>query len=70
MSIQQQLMRVHDAEHDFKNSLFKVVGYEIGIQLFSGPQISYWLMVGWSVISAFGWWFVSRWSVVGGRLVG
>ena len=69
MSIQQQLMHVHDAEHDFKNYLFKVAGYEIEIQLFSGPQISYWLMVGWSAISTFGWWFVGRWSIVGGRLV-
>ena len=25
--MQQQLMRVHNAEHDFKNSLFKDTGY-------------------------------------------
>ena len=45
-------MRVHDAEHDFKNSLFKVMGYDkYWIQIFSNPQIS-----DWSVVGAFGRW--------------
>ena len=45
----------------------------------SGPQISYWLAFGWSVIGAFSLWLVGRcsevgwsvgrWSVVGGQLV-
>ena len=29
--MQQQLMHVHDADHYFKNSLFKVMSYEIWI---------------------------------------
>ena len=59
-------MCVHDAEHDFKYSVFRVmvyVKYQILIQYFSGLQISYWSVVGWSVVSF-------RWSVgpfVGGR---
>ena len=36
----------------------------------SGPLISYWLMVDWSVFGALGRLLVDRWSVVGGRLVG
>ena len=34
----------------------------------SGPHISYWSMVGWSVVS--GRWSVGRWSVVVGQLAG
>ena len=47
---------------------------------FSGPQISYWSVVCWSVVGAFCRWsggrwlvvslLVGRWSVVGGWLVG
>ena len=66
--MQQQLIRVHDAEHDFKYSFFKVKGYEILIQIFSGPQISYSSVVVWLMVGAFGRWPAVRWSV--GRLVG
>ena len=57
-------MCVHDAEHDFKNTVF--ISHrlcQVQIQFFSGPQISYWSVVGWSVV-------VGRWLVVDGRLVG
>ena len=52
-------MRVHDAEHDFKNSVFKVIGHVkcefkflLVLKFLTGP------------------WSAGRWSVVGGRLVG
>ena len=61
---------MHDAEHDFKNSLFKAIDYEIRIQIFSGAQISCWSVVGWSLEGAFGWWSVGQWSVFSGWLVG
>ena len=67
--MQQQLMHVHDADHYFKNSLFKVISYEISIQIFPDPQISYGLVVGWLMVGAFGRWSGGRWSVVGVRLV-
>ena len=35
-----------------------------------GPHISYWLIVGWSVVGTLGRWSVGWWSVEGVRLVG
>ena len=71
-------MCVHDAEHDFKYSVFKVIVYvkyefkfflvlkfltgRWSVHLVGGRLVSGW----WSVVG----WSVSRWSVVGGRLVG
>ena len=43
----------------FVRNLFKIC---YGI---SGPHISYWSVVGWSVVGALG-----RWSLLGDRLVG
>ena len=34
----------------------------------SGRHISYWPMVGWSVVGAFAWWSIGRWPEVGDRL--
>ena len=67
--MQQQLMHVHDADHYFKNFLFKVISYEISIQIFSDSQISYGMVVGWLMVVAFGRWSGGWWSVVGVRLV-
>ena len=59
-------MSVHDAEHDFKNSVFKVilyVKYEIQIFLVLKSLTGWWLvhLVGGLLI---GWWMVNgRWSV-------
>ena len=63
-------MRAHDPEHDFKNSLFKVIVIKYEFKFFlvlkfltdrwSVGQWSVYL-IGWSVVG-------SRWSV--GRLVG
>ena len=70
-------MRVHDGEHDFKNSLFKVIGYVkykftffLVHKFFAGRwSVGQWSVkvVGgqWSVVG----WSVGRWSVVSGRLV-
>ena len=71
-------MCVHDAEQDFKNSVFKVIGYVKyefkfflilkflkswwSVHLVGGRLVGGW----WSVV---GWW-VGRWPVVGSRLVG
>ena len=74
-------MSVHDAKHDFKYPVFKVIVYlKYELKIFSGHQISYWSVVGWSVVVAIVWclvgrwsvvgWSVSRWSVVVGWLVG
>ena len=57
-------MCVHDAEHDFKNSVFKVIGYVkyefkffLVLKFLTGRlSVGRWLVVGWS----FG-----RWPVVG-----
>ena len=71
-------MCVHDAEHDFENSVFNAIGYvkyefrfflvlkfltgRWSVRLFGGR------LVGgrWSVVG----WSVGRWSVVDGQLVG
>ena len=56
-------MCVHDTEHDFKNSVFKVIGYakyEFKCFLVLKFLTGRWSVVGWSV---------GRWSVVGGWLV-
>ena len=77
----QQLICVLDAEHDLKNSVFKVIGYfKYEFNFFFGPQISYWSVVDWLLVGAFGQWSVRcwlvvrwsdcRWSVLVGRLVG
>ena len=53
-------MCVHDAEHDFKHSVFKVIVYvKYEFRLF---LVLKFLTGRWSV----GWWSVGRWSVVGG----
>ena len=42
-----QLMFVHDAEHDFKNSVSKIIDYvKCEFKFFYGPQISNWSVVG------------------------
>ena len=61
------------------SNLFVRNSFKIFYGIFS-PQLSYWSMVGWSVVSLFGrwldgqWsvigWSVVKWLVVGGRLVG
>ena len=60
-------MCVHDVEHDFKNSVFKVIAYVkyefkflLVLRFLTGPLVGGLWLVGWSV---------GRWSVVGGRLV-
>ena len=60
---------MHDADNDFKNSLFKVIGYVkyefqffVVLKLLTGR----WSVGRWPVVS----WSVGKWSVVGGRLVG
>ena len=67
-------MCVHDEEHDFQNSAFKVIGYvkyEFKFFLVLKFHTGRW-SVGrcsldrWSVLG----WSVGRWSVVGGQLVG
>ena len=65
-------MRVHDGEHDFKNSLFKVIGYVkykftfFLVHKFFAGRWSVKVVGGqWSVVG----WSVGRWSVVSGRLV-
>ena len=76
-------MCVHDAEHDFQNSVFKVIGYvkyEFNFFLVLKFLTSRWSFGWWSVHLVGGWlvgdrwsvvgWSVGRWSVVGGRLVG
>ena len=54
-------MCVHDAEHDFKNSVFKVIGYV-------KCEFKFFLVV---KFLSDGWWFgrfsVGQWLVVGGR---
>ena len=65
-------MCVHDAEHDFKNSVFKVIVYVTYEFRFF---LVLWSGIGWSVVGAFSRWSVGRWSVgswslVGGLLVG
>ena len=71
-------MCVHDAEHAFKYSVFKIIVMLnmnsnffwfsnfllVGGRLIGGRCI--WSVVGWSVVD----WSVGRWSVIGGRLVG
>ena len=54
-------MRVHDGEHDFKNSLFKVIGYV-------KYKFTFFLVHKFFA----GRWSVGQWSVkvVGGQLVG
>ena len=71
-------MCVHDAEHDFKYSVFKVVvhvKYEFKFSLVlifltvSGWLVSFrciWLVVSWSVVG----WSVGKWSMVCGWSVG
>ena len=69
MRVQQQLMREHDAEHDFKSTLFKVIGYvryEFKFYLILKFLTGRWSFGRWSVVV----WSGGRWSVVGGRLVG
>ena len=40
-------MCVHDAEHYLEYSVYKVIVYvKYEFKFFSGPQISYWSMVG------------------------
>ena len=40
-------MSVHDAKHDFKYPVFKVIVYlKYELKIFSGHQISYWSVVG------------------------
>ena len=39
--------------------------FQIKIYYFSGPQISYWLVVGWWVVCTLGEWLFGRWSVFG-----
>ena len=63
-------MCVHDAEHDFQNSVFKIIGYvkyEFKFFLVLKFLTGRW-SVGWCVWSVVGW-SVGRWSVAGGRLV-
>ena len=52
-------MRMHDAENDFKNSLFKVIGYV-------KYEFQFFLVLKFLT----GRWSVGRWSVAGGQLVG
>ena len=62
-------MCVHDAELDFKNSVFKVIVYvKYEFKFFLVLKfLTGWLLVGrWLVVG----WLFSRWPVVGGRLVG
>ena len=62
-------MCVHDAEHDFQNSVFKVIDYvkyEFKFFLVLKFLTGRWSFVRWSVVG----WLVGRWSVVAGRLVG
>ena len=67
-------MCMHDAEHDFKNSFFKVIGYvkyefrfSLILKFLTGWWSVVWCSVGrWSVIS----WSVGRWFVLRGRLFG
>ena len=59
-------MRVHDAEHDFRNYLFKIIGYVKYVFKFFLVLvflIGRWPVGRWSVLLVDG-----RWSV--GRLVG
>ena len=58
-------MCVDDAEHDFKNSLFKTIVY-VKYEFLLVGAFGQWSVGRWSVVG----WSVSRWSVVGGRLVG
>ena len=71
-------MCVHDAEHDFENSVFNAIGYVkyefrffLVLKFLTGRwsvRLSGGRLVGgrWSVVG----WSVGRWSVVGGHLVG
>ena len=43
-------MRLQDAEHDFKNSLFKVIGYvKYELKCFLVLKFFYWSVGRWSV---------------------
>ena len=42
-----QLMCVHDAEHDFSNTLYLKSQFILNVNsIFSGPQVSYWSVIG------------------------
>ena len=42
-----QLMCVHDAEHDFSNTLYLKSQFILNMNsIFSGPQVSYWSVIG------------------------
>ena len=58
ISIQQQLMYVHDAENDFKNSSFKLIGY-------IKHEFKFFLVFKFPT----GRWSVGKWSEVGGQFV-
>ena len=75
-------MCVRDSEHDFQNSVFKVIDYvkyEFKLILVLKFLTGWWSVDRWSVHLAGrrlirDWWLVvgwsvGRWSVVGGRLV-
>ena len=58
-------MCVHDAEHDFQNSIFKIIGYikyEFKFFLVLKFLTGRWLVGRWSV-------HLVGWSMVGGRWV-
>ena len=69
---------MHDAEHDYKNSVFKAIGYVkyelkffLALKFLTGRWpvhfVGDWLIGGqWSVVG----WSVGRWAMVGDLLVG
>ena len=69
---------MHDAEHDYKNSVFKAIGYVkyefkffLALKFLTGRWsvhfVGGWLISGqWSVVG----WSVGRWGMVGDLLVG
>ena len=64
---------MHDAEHDFKDSVFKVIGHvkdEFRFFMLLKFLTGRWLvhLVGGRLVG--GRWSVGRWLMVGGRLVG
>ena len=67
-----QLICVHDAEDDFKNFVFKIIGYvKYEFKFFLVLKfLTDMGLVGWSVFDAFGQCrlVIGRWSVVLGRI--
>ena len=63
-------MCVHDAEHDFKYSAFKVIVYvKYEFKFFLVPKfLTGWWSVDWCIWLVIGW-LVGRWLVVGWSVV-